>query len=115
MLALAKQESGYNQSAVSPDGALGVMQLMPATAKGLGVNPHDLHQNIIGGCKYLKQQLKTFKTVELALSGYNAGPTNTRRYGKRVYTGQTGIKDIDNQTPRYVANILSTYKQLKGS
>jgi len=78
---VAFQESRLNQGAVSPKGAIGVMQLMPGTAQDLGVNPRDLHQNIDGGVRYLGQQLKTFGDERLALAAYNAGPGAVQKYG----------------------------------
>lgn len=78
---VARQESGGNQRAVSPKGAIGVMQLMPGTARDLGVDPHDMRQNIDGGVRYLAKQLKDFGTPELALAAYNAGPGAVRKYG----------------------------------
>ena len=79
--AVAWQESRFRQSAVSPRGARGVMQLMPATARDLGVDPDDLHANIDGGVGYLARQLRRFGDVRLALAAYNAGPDAVLRYG----------------------------------
>lgn len=78
---VANQESRLNHGQVSPAGAIGVMQLMPSTAKDLGVDPTDLNQNIQGGVSYLKQQLDTFKDPRLAAAAYNAGPGAVQKYG----------------------------------
>lgn len=80
-LALAQQESGLDQSALSPKGARGVMQLMPATAADLGVNAGDLAGNIDGGIRYLAQMLRRFGDTALALAAYNAGPGAVQKYG----------------------------------
>lgn len=82
---LVRQESSGNRRAVSPKGASGLMQLMPATAKSLGVkNIFDPDENIDGGVRYLRQQLDEFGDVSLALAAYNAGPAAVRKYGRKV-------------------------------
>jgi hypothetical protein len=74
-------ESSWNPSAVSPKGATGLGQLMPATAAELGVDPNDPFQNIEGSARYLAQQYDTFGSWPLALAAYNAGPGNVRKHG----------------------------------
>ena len=81
--AVAKAESNFNPNDVSSAGAIGVMQLMPSTAKELGVtNPYDAEQNIMGGAKLIAAHLKKFNgDVRLALAAYNAGSGAVKKYG----------------------------------
>jgi hypothetical protein len=78
---LVRQESAFNQGARSSVGAIGLTQLMPQTAEGLGVNPYDAQDNVEGGAKYLTQQLGAFGSWQLALAAYNAGPGSVQKYG----------------------------------
>jgi soluble lytic murein transglycosylase-like protein len=80
--AVARTESALDPAAVSPAGAVGVMQLMPATARRLGVDPRDPAQNILGGARYLRAQLDRFDgRIDLALAAYNAGAGRVVQYG----------------------------------
>lgn len=105
--AVAKQESGFNQEASSGAGARGIMQLMPETAKGLGVNPDDMVQNIEGGAKYLAEMLKAFGgNVEMALAAYNAGPGNVEAAGG-------DMSRLPKETQNYVPAVMENYNGFK--
>ena len=96
--AVVQQESGFNSKAVSQAGAMGLMQLMPSTAKCLGVrNPFDAEQNIAGGTKYLKTLINKYDSVKLGLAAYNAGSGAVQKYG-----GVPPYKETQN----YVKNII---------
>ena len=79
-LRLVQQESNWNPQAKSHKGALGLAQLMPATASALGVDPMDPRENLDGGARYLKRQYDKFRDWRLALAAYNAGPGAVERY-----------------------------------
>ncbi len=80
--AIAYVESRFNAKAVSPKGAVGMMQLMPATAAELGVDPHRPEENVRGGADYLRKMVTMFgDDVELAVAAYNAGPSAVLKYG----------------------------------
>lgn len=104
--AVAWQESRGNNFAVSDKGAMGIMQLMPATAAALGVDPRDPEANVRGGAAYLALMLAKFGAVELALAAYNAGPAAVLRYG--------GVPPYP-ETRNYVSTIMLRWKGSAGS
>ena len=101
--AVVQVESAYDVRAVSRAGALGLMQLMPATAAELSVrNPFDPEANVRGGTTYLRQMLDEFDDeLSLALAGYNAGPAAVRRHG--------GVPPY-RETQQYVRRVLRLYR-----
>ena len=102
--AIAKVESNFNPKATSSAGAMGVMQLMPSTAKGLGIrDAYDAHDNIMGGAKIISQNLKKYNgDLSLALAAYNAGSGNVDKYG--------GIPPF-TETQNYVKKVLGYYQE----
>ncbi|MBS2940002.1 transglycosylase SLT domain-containing protein [Nocardioides sp. J2M5] len=103
LAAVAKQESGFDPQAVSPAGAQGLMQLMPATAKSLGVSdPFDPAQAVEGAAKLLDQLLVRFGSIEMALAAYNAGPGAVARYD--------GVPPYP-ETQNYVQSIMSSWQE----
>ena len=104
LASLVKHESGFRAEARSHAGAVGLTQLMPATARGLGVDPHDPLQNLDGGARYLRSMLDRFGRTELALAAYNAGPGRVAQAG--------GVPQIA-ETQRYVTAVMSSYRQLR--
>lgn len=102
--AVIRAESGFNPQAVSPKGAMGLMQLMPGTSRDMGVaNPFDPMQNIEGGVKYLRLMLDRFSNnTHLALAAYNAGPEAVQKHG--------GIPPYD-ETQIYVKRVIDIYNR----
>ena len=99
-------ESAYRQSAVSSAGAIGLGQLMPATARDLGVDPRDTVQNLDGSARYLAMMLELFADLRLALAAYNAGPDAVRQYN--------GIPPY-RETQNHVARVMAVVARLKGT
>jgi soluble lytic murein transglycosylase-like protein len=100
---MIKVESDFDPDAVSRDGAQGLMQLMPGTAKDMGVtDSFDSRQNIEGGTKYIKQQIDKYDSVEKALAAYNAGPRRVDEYG--------GVPPF-TETQKYIKDVLEYYKK----
>lgn len=102
--AMLMQESRYNPAAVSPKGAFGLGQLMPGTARMLGVNPYDIRSNLWGSATYLKDQIGEFGRYDLALAAYNAGPGRVRK-----------VRRVPNitETRNYVSVILRNWLYLE--
>jgi soluble lytic murein transglycosylase-like protein len=105
-----KAESGFQPNAISPKGAIGLMQLMPETARVLGVDPRDPHQNADGGAQYLRQLLAKYESdpnqVLLALAAYNAGPAAVERYH--------GVPPY-RETREYILRVLKNWDQTSES
>lgn len=101
-LSLAKAESGYSHKTKSPCGAVGVFQLMPATAKKMGINPYHLSDNIRGGLMYYKMLYKMFGSNELALAAYHTGPAYVLKH-----------KSPAPCSRKYVSSVMSDYYHLK--
>ncbi len=105
MLSIAKAESGFRQEARGAGGHVGVFQLMPGTAKRLGVNPYNLDDNIKGGILYYKSMYKTFGSMELAVAAYNTGPDAIKRCNNTIPKHARG----------FVSRIMTDYKYYKSN
>ena len=103
--AMIEAESAYNPIAISPKGAFGLGQLMPATAQDLGVDPRNISQNLDGAARYLLAQLAEFSSVDLALAAYNAGPHRVVQYA--------GVPPFA-ETRGYIARIHNIRERLSG-
>lgn len=99
-------ESAYNPRAVSHTGAIGLGQLMPGTARALGVDPNNWQQNLDGSARYLAMMLAEFGDVRLALAAYNAGPDAVRKYD--------GIPPY-SETQNHVQRVLAVFNRLEGA
>ncbi|HRH40453.1 MAG TPA: lytic transglycosylase domain-containing protein [Pyrinomonadaceae bacterium] len=101
VFAVMKQESSFRPGTISPKGAIGLMQLMPDTARRFNVNPYNMQENVRGGCRYLRFLLIKFGgRLDLALAGYNAGENAVIKYGYNVPPYQ--------ETQNYVYKILNS-------
>ncbi len=105
-LSIARTESGFRHEARSSHGAVGVFQLMPSTARRMGLNPYSLNDNIKGGIMYYKKMYNMFGSVELALAAYNAGPGNVKKYNAIPPFGETR---------RFVSKIMSDVNRQKAA
>jgi len=105
LVAVAAAESRLDPHAVSPRGARGFLQLMPETARALGVDPTRAAANLAGGARYLRALLDEFGSLRLALAAYNAGPTAVARYGD--------VPPFD-ETQQYVARTTALRRLLSG-
>lgn len=103
LAAIIQNESSGNNAAVSPVGARGMGQLMPGTAKDLGVDPNDPVQNIAGAARYLRGLLDRFHSIPAAIAAYNAGPGAVQKF--------RGIPPYP-ETRTYVERVLNTYRSL---
>lgn len=109
--AVIKQESGFNQNAVSKAGAIGLMQLMPQTARALKVDPYNPFENIEGGVRYLKSLINNFKGNKyLALAAYNGGIGRMKKLG--VDTIEE-ISKMPKETVNYVKKVMENYERYK--
>ena len=104
-LSIARAESGFRHEARSAHGAVGVFQLMPSTARRMGLDAYSLNDNIRGGIMYYKNMYKMFGSMELALAAYNAGPGNVKKYNNTV--------PPYSETRRFIAKIMMDYNRLK--
>lgn len=103
MLSLAKAESGFRQEARGASGTVGVFQLLPSTAKNMGLNPYNLNDNIKGGISYYKSMYNIFGSTELALAAYNSGagavkrchcvPTHSQYFVKKIIKDSYNFKN----------------------
>lgn len=113
--AVIMTESSFRPNAVSRCGAQGLMQLMPGTAKELGVqDPFDVFQNVLGGSTYLKKQIKRFGDLRLALAAYNRGPARVASYRITDPDDPEQYERLPEGARGYVSKVLRYYKKYSG-
>ena len=103
-MSVAQVESQLDESARSRAGAEGLLQVMPATAAALKLDPHRVDTNVLAGARYLRLMLDRFDSSDLALAAYNAGPATVERYGGAP----------SGETLTYVANVNRLWQRLQG-
>lgn len=104
IVAVAKVESNLDSEARSPAGAQGLLQVLPSTAAELELDAYHVAENVLAGARYLRQLLDRFKSTQLALAAYNAGPSAVELKGARP----------NDETVAYVANVTSEWRKLVG-
>jgi len=104
LVAVATVESNLRPNARSSAGARGLLQLLPSTAHSLNLDPDEPASNVLAGARYLKQLLQQFKSTDLALAAYNAGPTTVEKLGGSP----------SGETARYVTNVTALWRTLNG-
>ena len=104
LVAVARVESRIDQRARSSRGAQGILQVLPSTAKALGLDASSAGTNVLAGARYLRQLLDRFGSADLALAAYNAGPSAVERAGGAP----------SGQTVTYVANVTAAWRSLRG-
>ncbi len=103
MLSIAKTESGFRQNAKGASGTVGVFQLLPSTARNMGLDPYKLEDNVKGGIIYYQSMYKRFGSMELAVAAYNTGPDAIKRCN---YT-------VPNHAKGFVSRIMTDYGYFK--
>ncbi len=104
LVAVAKVESQLRPDVSSAAGAHGLLQVLPATAAELDLDPYETRENVLAGARYLRQMLDRFQSAELALAAYNAGPTAVEQKGAAP----------NDETVAYVANVTAEWRRLVG-
>ena len=104
LVAVATVESNLRPDAHSAAGARGLLQLLPSTAHSLNLDPNEPESNVLAGARYLAQLLEQFKSTDLALAAYNAGPTAVNKVGGPPTA----------ETTRYVANVTALWRTFNG-
>lgn len=104
LVAVAKVESQLRPDVSSAAGAHGLLQVLPATAAELDLDPYETRENVLAGARYLRQMLDRFQSAELALAAYNAGPTAVEKKGAAP----------NDETVAYVANVTAEWRRLVG-